>query len=82
MIILPAIDIKDNKCVRLSQGDFNKVKVYSSDSLEMALRWQNKGAEYLHLVDLDGARSEAFVNKKSIGKIIKNINFNTNKLEE
>ena len=74
MIILPAIDIKDNKCVRLSQGDFNKVKVYSSDPLEMALRWQNKGAEYLHLVDLDGARSEAFVNKKSIGKIIKNIN--------
>lgn len=74
MIILPAIDIKDNKCVRLSQGDFNKVDVYSSDPLEMALRWQNKGAEYLHLVDLDGARSEGFVNKKSIEKIIKNIN--------
>lgn len=74
MIILPAIDIKDNKCVRLSQGDFNKMKVYSSEPVEMALKWEKEGAEYLHLVDLDGARNETFINKKSIEKILKNIN--------
>ena len=74
MIILPAIDIKDNKCVRLTQGDFNKVTVYSENPLDMALKWEKEGAEYLHLVDLDGARSEAFINKKSIEKIVKHIN--------
>lgn len=74
MIILPAIDIKDNKCVRLTQGDFNKVTVYSENPLDMALKWEEEGASYLHLVDLDGARSEAFVNKLSIEKIVKNIN--------
>ena len=73
MVILPAIDIKDNKCVRLSQGDFNKVKIYSSDPLEIALKWQKEGAEYLHLVDLNGARIETFVNRKSIEKIVQNI---------
>ena len=74
MIILPAIDIKDNKCVRLIQGDFNKVTVYSENPLDMALKWEKEGAEYLHLVDLDGARSEAFISKKSIEKIVKHIN--------
>lgn len=74
MIILPAIDIKDNKCVRLAQGDFDKVTVYSSDPAEMAIKWEEKGAEYLHLVDLDGARSEALTNRESIEKIVKNIN--------
>lgn len=69
MIVLPAIDIKDNKCVRLCQGDFDKVNIYSSNPLEMALKWQEEGAEYLHLVDLDGARNEAFVNRNSIEKI-------------
>lgn len=73
MIILPAIDIKDNKCVRLSQGDFDKVKIYSSDPLKMALKWQEEGAEYLHLVNLDGARGEAFLNRKSIEKIVRSI---------
>lgn len=74
MIILPAIDIKDNKCVRLSQGDFSKMKIYSSDPLEMALKWQNEGATYLHLVDLDGSKDENLVNQKSIENIIKGIN--------
>lgn len=74
MIVFPAIDIKDNKCVRLTQGDFDKVKVYSDNPYEMALKWFNDGAEYLHVVDLDGARDEAFVNKPAIEKIIKNIN--------
>lgn len=74
MIILPAIDIKDNKCVRLSQGDFSKMKIYSSDPLEMALKWQNEGATYLHLVDLDGSKDENLVNQKSIENIIKGVN--------
>ncbi|NMB27883.1 MAG: 1-(5-phosphoribosyl)-5-[(5-phosphoribosylamino)methylideneamino]imidazole-4-carboxamide isomerase [Tissierellia bacterium] len=74
MIILPAIDIKDNKCVRLSQGDFNKMKIYSLDPLEMALKWQNEGATYLHLVDLDGSKDENLVNQKSIEDIIKGVN--------
>lgn len=74
MILIPAIDMKDNKCVRLTQGDFSMVKVYSDDPSEMARRWVNEGAEYLHLVDLDGARSEEFINKPSIEKIINNVN--------
>ena len=74
MIIFPAIDIKDNKCVRLIQGDFNKVTVYSEDPLKMAKKWEDEGAEFLHLVNLDGARDGGFANKESIEKIAKNIN--------
>lgn len=74
MIIFPAIDIKDNKCVRLTQGDFNKVRVYSEDPSKMAEKWEEVGAEFLHLVNLDGARDGGFNNKKSIEKIAKNIN--------
>lgn len=71
MIIFPAIDIKDNACVRLTQGDFNMVKVYSEDPAKMARIWEDQGAEFLHLVDLDGARSESLVNKESIEKMVK-----------
>lgn len=53
--IIPAIDIKGGKCVRLFQGDFEKVTVFCDDPVEMALRWHQEGAERLHLVDLDGA---------------------------
>ena len=70
MIIFPAIDIKDNSCVRLTQGDFDKVKVYSKDPVDVAKMWKDEGTEFLHLVDLDGARSESFVNKKSIEKMV------------
>ncbi|MEJ8554801.1 1-(5-phosphoribosyl)-5-[(5-phosphoribosylamino)methylideneamino]imidazole-4-carboxamide isomerase [Tepidibacter sp. Z1-5] len=73
MIIFPAIDIKDNKCVRLSQGDFNKINIYSNEPFDMAVKWKSEGASFLHLVDLDGARSEEIINKKSIEKIAKNI---------
>ncbi|MBR6905606.1 MAG: 1-(5-phosphoribosyl)-5-[Selenomonadaceae bacterium] len=57
MIILPAIDLRDGKCVRLFQGDFDQETVFSEQPEEMALKWQSQGAEYLHLVDLDGART-------------------------
>lgn len=73
MIVFPAIDIKDNKCVRLSQGDFNKVKKYSNEPFDMAIKWKNEGASFLHIVDLDGARSEQIINKESIERIAKNI---------
>lgn len=73
MIIFPAIDIKDNKCVRLSQGDFDRLKVYSDEPFKMALKWKDEGASFLHIVDLDGARSEKFINKESIEKIVKNV---------
>ena len=55
MLIIPAIDIKDGKCVRLAQGDFNRVTVYADDPMDMALLWAQKGAELIHLVDLDGS---------------------------
>ncbi len=57
MIIYPAVDIKDGKCVRLSQGRFSQMTVYSDKPADMASKWQAEGAEYLHVVDLDGART-------------------------
>lgn len=56
MIIYPAIDIKDGRCVRLVQGKFNDVTVYSDHPVEMAMKFEQLGAQYLHVVDLDGAR--------------------------
>ncbi|HBB28394.1 MAG TPA: 1-(5-phosphoribosyl)-5-[(5-phosphoribosylamino)methylideneamino]imidazole-4-carboxamide isomerase [Clostridiales bacterium] len=74
MIIFPAIDIKDNKCVRLTQGRFDDVKIYSDDLVGIAKSWEDAGAEYLHLVNLDGARGNFNINTKSIEKIIKALN--------
>ena len=74
MIIFPAVDIKNNKAVRLKQGKFNEVTVYSDNPLDAAKKWIKEGAEYLHIVDLDGAEKKNLVNKKSIEEIIKNIN--------
>jgi phosphoribosylformimino-5-aminoimidazole carboxamide ribotide isomerase len=73
MILFPAIDIKDNKCVRLTQGKFDRVEVYSDDPVEMAKKWEAMGARYLHVVDLDGAKNEGFQNRRSIEKIAKAI---------
>ncbi len=55
MLIIPAIDIKDGKCVRLSQGQMDKETIYSDDPVEMADKWIKAGARRLHIVDLDGA---------------------------
>jgi len=60
MIIYPAVDIKDGRCVRLVQGEFDKVTVYSDNPVEMGLKWERMGAQYLHVVDLDGARTGRF----------------------
>lgn len=57
MNIFPAVDIKDGKCVRLRQGAEDHVTVFSDDPVAMALKWQNMGAQWLHVIDLDGAFS-------------------------
>ena len=57
MIVIPAIDIRDGRCVRLLQGDFDRTTVYSDDPVDMAKKWQEKGAERIHVVDLDGSRT-------------------------
>ena len=58
MRIIPAIDIIDGKCVRLSKGDYNTKKIYNEHPLEVAKEFEAHGIEYLHLVDLDGAKSK------------------------
>ena len=70
MIIFPAIDLRDGKCVRLIQGDFDKETVYSDDPQATALKWQNMGAKFLHIVDLDGARAGSPQNLDAIKKIL------------
>jgi len=70
MRILPAIDLLDGKCVRLRQGRFDDVTVYSADPAEMAAKWRDMGAEGLHLVDLDGAREGRPVNRETIKTIV------------
>ncbi len=69
MIIIPAIDLKGGKCVRLLQGDFDKATVYSSDPVETARKWQSQGAQRIHIVDLDGSLAGAPRN----GELVKNI---------
>ncbi len=67
--IIPAIDIIDGKCVRLTQGDYEQKKVYNEDPLEMAKMFEDAGVKRLHTVDLDGARSHHVVNEKVIERI-------------
>jgi phosphoribosylformimino-5-aminoimidazole carboxamide ribotide isomerase len=74
MLIIPAIDIMDGKCVRLYQGRRENVKVYADDVIEVAKRWESDGAELIHIVDLNGAFSGRPVNHRLIEKIIDNIN--------
>lgn len=69
MQLYPAIDLKEGKCVRLKQGAFNQVTVYSEQPEEVALHWQRQGATWLHMVDLDGALAGRSVNTEVIGRI-------------
>lgn len=71
MQIYPAIDIRGGKCVRLRQGDYNDETVFGDDPVEMALRWKAEGAEWLHLVDLDGAREGRPVNHDVVRGIVR-----------
>ena len=69
MRIIPAIDLIDGKCVRLSKGDYNTKKIYNENPLEIAKEFEAHGIEYLHLVDLDGAKSKHIVNHKVLEQI-------------
>lgn len=68
--IIPAIDIINGKCVRLTQGDYNEVKSYSDSPVDMALRLVDAGCRRLHLVDLDGAKASHVVNYKILERIV------------
>ena len=70
MQILPAIDLRDGKCVNLVQGIATQETVFSDAPVEMARRWQTEGAEYLHLVDLDGAFQGESANLHIVGEIV------------
>lgn len=74
MIIFPAIDIKDNKCVRLIQGDFNKVSIYGDEPDKIAKKWEESGSKFIHIVSLNGARGEGNINDNSIKRILDTVN--------
>lgn len=71
MQVIPAIDLKDGRCVRLEQGQMSRVTVYSEFPEKMAERWHAAGAEKIHIVDLDGAVQGRPVNARAIEKIVK-----------
>lgn len=74
MKIIPAIDIIDGKCVRLSKGDYATEKVYHENPLEMAKKFEGHGIQHLHLVDLDGAKAQNIINYKTLEKIASKTN--------
>jgi phosphoribosylformimino-5-aminoimidazole carboxamide ribotide isomerase len=69
LTILPAIDLRGGKCVRLIKGDYNREIVYSDNPVEQALEWESSGAEYIHIVDLDGAKGGSVENFQAIREI-------------
>lgn len=74
MNIIPAIDIIDGKCVRLTKGDYNTQRTYSNHPLEIAKQFEDNGIKHLHIVDLDGAKSKHIVNHKVLEEIASNTN--------
>ncbi|MDB4865735.1 MAG: hisA [Cohnella sp.] len=73
-VIYPAIDIRDGKCVRLVQGDYNQETIYNEDPEAVAREWEAQGGQWIHLVDLDGAKAGRPVNDELIGRIAKAVN--------
>lgn len=74
MLVIPAIDIRNGKCVRLFKGDFAQETVFSDKPEEMAVKWQKAGAKLLHLVDLDGAVAKKPINLEAIERILHDVN--------
>ena len=74
MILYPAIDLKDGKCVRLYQGDFDKTTVFNDSPADQARKFEKEGAEYIHLVDLNGALEGKSVNIEPVKAILSVIN--------
>lgn len=77
MQILPAIDLRAGKCVNLIQGIAEQETVFSNNPVDMAMRWESEGAEYLHLVDLDGAFNGVSANLKIVGEIVSKLTIPT-----
>lgn len=73
MQILPAIDLRGGKCVRLRQGDYGQETVFGDDPVAVARRWAEQGAERIHLVDLDGAKAGAPVNHDIVAEIVRTV---------
>lgn len=71
MLIIPAIDLRDGRCVRLMQGDFGRMTVYSDHPADVAVTWQELGAERIHVVDLDGSRAGTPRNREVIRDIVR-----------
>ena len=76
MKIIPAIDIIEGKCVRLSKGDYSTKKIYNEDPVEVAKEFEDYGVQFLHLVDLDGAKSKHIVNQKVLENIAQSTSLN------
>ncbi|MBK6526960.1 MAG: 1-(5-phosphoribosyl)-5-[(5-phosphoribosylamino)methylideneamino]imidazole-4-carboxamide isomerase [Crocinitomicaceae bacterium] len=74
MRIIPAIDIIDGKCVRLTKGDYSTQIIYNEDPLEVAKEFEANGIQYLHMVDLDGAKSSRIINQKVLERVATNTN--------
>lgn len=74
MDVIPAIDLRGGRCVRLYQGDYDRETVYSENPVEVAGRWIDAGASWLHVVDLDGAKQGEPVNSEVIGAIVASVN--------
>ena len=72
MNIFPAIDLFEGKAVRLFKGDYNQMTVYSEQPEKVALYFKECGAEYIHLVDLEGAKAGTFSNFETVSEVIKN----------
>lgn len=73
MILFPAIDIRDGKCVRLIQGDYDQEIIYNDSPTAMAKEWEKQGADYIHVVDLDGAKTGNSLNREAIQAIAKSV---------
>lgn len=74
MRIYPAIDIRGGNCVRLLQGDYAQETVYASSPAEIAKKWETAGADFIHVVDLDGARSGGNENRTAVAEICNSVN--------
>ncbi|MFJ7934661.1 1-(5-phosphoribosyl)-5-[(5-phosphoribosylamino)methylideneamino]imidazole-4-carboxamide isomerase [Sporosarcina sp. NPDC096371] len=73
MILFPAIDIRGGKCVRLIQGDYDQEIIYNDSPTAMAKEWEQQGAQYIHIVDLDGAKTGDSLNKNAIQAIAESV---------
>jgi len=74
MLIIPAVDVKEGKCVRLTEGKFEDMEIFSDDPVAVAIKWADKGAKILHIVDLDGAKYGKLINTSLLEQIIKKVN--------